>query len=715
MTNNQRGSQDPSPRLVRGKKPAIRWCLACVLALGWLWPQSTFGQPLLPVKRDGGPAGGPNPAVQPTTAPLSDAEKVSRLRQSIEEAQARLAELKAKIAPAEGAAEPEVSKAEKAFRILDEERNDKQAALDAASAEGLNEKVDKLSQELGEVQSRWQLAKDRFDLALKEHKSLQEQAATVEARLKQDQEALSALLAPTAPVTKPALPTEGGKEATTEPTTAPIENAAPIAAPGVQTPMPAAPVAQEKPANGIAGSPTAAKPPSKEVVKAQEKAQEKEAAAQQAEQAAKSVEERLDLLKRQIKTERELLQTAQGKADLARQEENTLQEQLRVRRESGEAPSSYRDLADSLWDARNRKDNAVAEASDHAARVEKLYGEMAEVQSEQIGVLREAQNKRGEAEQAQSDLQRISNPFSLENLRNWMLKSGPRVIGIILGVVLLLWLTKVLRHRLALYFAKQSEHGSFADRVNRARTLTSVLQNAFTIAVIAVACLMLLTEFGVNAGPLLGGAAVVGLAVAFGAQNLIRDFFSGFMILLENQYGIEDVIKVGDVAGLVEDVTMRVTVLRDLEGVVHFIPNGEIKVVSNMTHGWSRAMFDIGIAYKEDVDRVMDVLMTLAEEMRSEPAWRHIILEKPRMLGVDALADSAVMIKFYVKTKPLKQWDVKRELLRRIKNRFDELGIEIPFPHRTIFHRYEQSTMTGSSEIEVIERELKERMRAPKN
>jgi small conductance mechanosensitive channel len=219
-----------------------------------------------------------------------------------------------------------------------------------------------------------------------------------------------------------------------------------------------------------------------------------------------------------------------------------------------------------------------------------------------------------------------------------------------------------------------------------------VFRNAAALVLLGGGCLMLLDEVGIPIVPLMGGAAVLGLAVAFGAQNLIRDYFSGFMVLLEDQYGIGDVVKIGDTAGQVERISLRTTVLRDLEGVVHFIPHGTIQSVSNLTHGWSRALFKIGIAYKEDADRVMQVLVDLGRELRHDPAFGPLILNDPEMLGVDDFGDSCVLIKFLMKTKPLQQWAVKRELLRRIKRRFDELGIEIPFPHRTVYHRHEQGT-----------------------
>jgi small conductance mechanosensitive channel len=186
--------------------------------------------------------------------------------------------------------------------------------------------------------------------------------------------------------------------------------------------------------------------------------------------------------------------------------------------------------------------------------------------------------------------------------------------------------------------------------------------------------------------PLMGGAAVFGLAVAFGAQNMIRDYFTGFMILVEDQYGVKDIVKIGDTAGQVERISLRMTVLRDLEGNVHFIPHGNITQVTNLSHSWSRAMFDIGVAYKENVDRVIQIIKELGKELRGDPEFAALITEDLEMLGVNAFDDSAVTIRFIIKTRPQKQWPVKREMLRRIKNRFDELGIEIPFPHRTVYH-----------------------------
>jgi small conductance mechanosensitive channel len=260
-------------------------------------------------------------------------------------------------------------------------------------------------------------------------------------------------------------------------------------------------------------------------------------------------------------------------------------------------------------------------------------------------------------------------------------------LAILLGTLATYVAVRLSGRHLAKLVARTSTRGSLHERENRALTLVGVFRNIASIAVIAVGLLMALEAVGIPIVPLMGGAAVVGLAVAFGAQNLVRDYFAGFMVLLEDQYGINDVVKIGDIAGAVEQITLRVTTLRDLEGIVHFVPHGTITTVSNMTHGWSRALLEIGVAYKEDTDRVMDVMLEVARELRKDSAFGPFILGDPEMLGVDSFGDSAVLIKMCIKTQPLKRWAVKRELLRRVKHKFDELGIEIPFPHRTLFLR----------------------------
>lgn len=219
----------------------------------------------------------------------------------------------------------------------------------------------------------------------------------------------------------------------------------------------------------------------------------------------------------------------------------------------------------------------------------------------------------------------------------------------------------------------------------RLKTFSHLLQWLGSILTVALGAYMLLQNFGIDVAPLLAGAGIIGLAFGFGGQYLIRDVINGVFILLEGQYRVNDVVKIGEYSGLVEAVNLRITQLRDLEGRVIYIPNGEIKAVVNFTKDYANAVLEIGVAYKEKVDQVMTVIKEIGSGMRADPYFSKLILADLEMLGVENFGDSQVTIKFRVRTLPIKQWEVAREFRRRIKNRFDELGIEIPFPHRTLY------------------------------
>ena len=370
-----------------------------------------------------------------------------------------------------------------------------------------------------------------------------------------------------------------------------------------------------------------------------------------------------------------------------------MDEELATRRSEAAAPEELQELRDKIADAKNRFVHARQEVIESTDRLNEKQSELASLQSQQIIALQEADQKRQEAKAAEEKVADLRNPFSLRNLLQWLIDHGPKVLGMLLAMIIILQTIKVFGHRIIKLMVGSTGRGSTIERENRAQTLVGVFQNAASVAIIVGGSLMVLDEMEVKVGVLLGGVAVVGLAVAFGAQNLIKDYFYGFVMLLENQYMINDVIKIGDLSGQVERITLRMTVLRDANGVVHFIPNGTINSVSNETHGWSRAAFEIGVAYKEDIDQVIRVLSELGRQLRQDANFGPMILDDPTPPGVDALGDSAVFVKFFVKTRPNQQGSVKRELLRRIKNKFDELGIELPFPHRTLYHRYEEGTL----------------------
>lgn len=223
------------------------------------------------------------------------------------------------------------------------------------------------------------------------------------------------------------------------------------------------------------------------------------------------------------------------------------------------------------------------------------------------------------------------------------------------------------------------------EQVKRVETLTGLVRHlAFIVLGLLVASIAL-QEVGVPIGPVLTAAGIGGLAIGFGAQNLVRDVISGFFFLVEDQVRVGDVVTLAGKDGLVEAITLRTVTLRDLAGNVHVVPHGSVDTVTNMTKGFSRYVFDVGVAYREDPDEVMAALQDIAEKLRRDPEFREDILEPLEMLGVDALGDSAVVIKCRITTRPIQQWRIGREMNRRIKKRFDELGIEIPFPHRTIY------------------------------
>jgi small conductance mechanosensitive channel len=223
------------------------------------------------------------------------------------------------------------------------------------------------------------------------------------------------------------------------------------------------------------------------------------------------------------------------------------------------------------------------------------------------------------------------------------------------------------------------------DSAARAETLWAMLRRVLLIVFIAVGVLTVAVVVGVPITPLLAIGSAVGVAVGFGAQDLVKDIIAGFFILAEDQYHIGDVIKVAGVAGAVEDIQLRVTVLRDLDGYVHYVPNGQIDVTTNLTQQFSQVVIDVGVAYKVEVDRALEVLGDELRALAADAEWSKLIIEEPQILGVDALGDSAVVLRGVLKVGADDRWLVKREALRRVKNRFDAEGIEIPFPHVTVY------------------------------
>lgn len=231
----------------------------------------------------------------------------------------------------------------------------------------------------------------------------------------------------------------------------------------------------------------------------------------------------------------------------------------------------------------------------------------------------------------------------------------------------------------------------------RTETLGTVLVAITRVFVWGVALILVLGELGLNLAPLVAGAGIVGVALGFGAQKVVGDFLSGMFMIAEDQFGVGDIIDLGEASGTVERITLRTTVLRDVYGTVWHVPNGEVQRVGNMSQEWSKALLDVGVAYGTDTDRAAEVLLGAAVELSHDPDWADAFLGDPEVLGVETLAADAVTIRISVRTRPAEQFKVQRELNRRFKRALDDAGIEIPFPQRTIWLRPDTATSPDSA------------------
>ena len=253
-------------------------------------------------------------------------------------------------------------------------------------------------------------------------------------------------------------------------------------------------------------------------------------------------------------------------------------------------------------------------------------------------------------------------------------------------ILALAWLLMALSQKLIRLFRNyMNTHATSAEEKRRIETLARVFRYIATVLMSLVAGMLVLSEVGISIAPILGAAGVVGLAVGFGAQSLIKDFFNGFFMLLENQIRQGDVVEVCGKTGTVEDVNLRYVRLRDFEGSVHYVPNGQITTVTNKSRGYAYALIDVGIAYRENIDEVCEVMREVAGKLRKTEKYGAKILEDLEIAGVQDWADSAVILRCRFKTVALDQWDVRREYLRHLKEAFDAHGIEIPYPHLTLY------------------------------
>lgn len=284
-----------------------------------------------------------------------------------------------------------------------------------------------------------------------------------------------------------------------------------------------------------------------------------------------------------------------------------------------------------------------------------------------------------------------------ETVNEWILQHGLAILAIIILSHFLYWLSGVITPRIINQMAtSRARRGKRAreELRKRAHTLSQVISSGVGILLTIIALLMVLSELEIDITPLLASAGVIGIALGFGAQSVTRDLFRGFFILIQDQYNKGDVITIAGLTGQVEEVTLWRTVLRDLDGLVHSIPNGEVTSSSNFTREYSRVNFNIPVAYGEDLDHVTEVINRVGEEMKADEYFGSLLLCAPYMLRVSSFGDSGIEMRVFAETKPLTQWDVKGELRRRLKKAFDEEGIEIPWPHIKLYYGQDKPEST---------------------
>jgi moderate conductance mechanosensitive channel len=605
----------------------------------------------------------------------------------------------------------EAERARFTFQKLDDMLKDLERLKKTEGADA--KKADELSDRIIALQTPWELARERVNLDLRARLLTLERINLLNTILAHDQQrlkviidsgdALKALEATKVP--SPAPPAEGAAAASpavVEPPKAVEEpKAAPPATPAIPSLVPGVPQPEAKGAQtkteapkAEAAKPEAAKaaeaeaskeapkepklPPSKELIAAKREFAEKSTVVQKLQERTMTLDARMRNVARSIELVGELAKVSRLCMENAIKTRDYLQQEME---RDPKSPALTAWMTPGV-DVLKRLDLRIQATREDAKNRNARHDEMVEERDQLLGALKSVSERTQTAQEglkkAQEQVEALESPFSSYHILGWLRLHGPSILATLVVMALLYWIVSRYSHKIVRLFATRGLRGSKAERDNRMETLVSVLQNTGSVVILVGGVMTICNQAGVPVTPLLGGAAVAGVAVAFGAQNLIKDFFYGFMILLENQYKLKDVVKIGDHTGQVEQITLRMTALRDGEGGLHFLPNGATTSVINMTHGWSRAAFTIRIGLAEDVDRVIAAIMELGKEIRQDPTLRVLIVDDMTMLGVDDMTESLIVIKFYIKTLPLQQWTVKREFLRRLKRKFDQMKVIYP-------------------------------------
>lgn len=671
-----------------GRPFRTKTCLSLVVTLAGL---IACGGPLIAQTE---PSSSPSTAtkrslpIEPPAASNSRAERIAGLRKLVEADQQRLTNLRQQLV----GVQEQFDAASDTFTRLDEQLTRSRAI--AAESRGGNAIG---TGDLSLLEEKWRTARDDFNRVIARRDALQQQLDIVAEKIELEQRNLerleqpggmSAEEPPQASSDTPETPDDtstAGKaaaEANAEDTPRPSGSSTSLLIPGLSTLS----------GNAAEAEAEATEAPAEieeeidvdeNVIDARRELEERQTALQSAQAETESLDHEIDIHERDLANAELSLETARAEATAAQTAVQNQQAELQARSAAADE-EELQQLRDALATEQERLREALTRIAQETTRVTETQAEIQRLREARSAAVDAATKAASQVQRTTLRLWFLESPLSPYNIRRWFAQKAPWVAAVVLLVAGLWWLVRTVTNRYITRLVFRSRQGTPAEREQRAETLRRVFLYVAGVVFMVAGFLAVLSTSGIDVSVLLGGAAVLGAAIAFGSQNLIKDYFSGFMILAENQYSVGNVIRIADTVGVVEDISLRMTVLRDEEGTVHFVPHGQITKVSNLTHGWSRAVLRIAVGYSEDVDRVMEVLMDVAREMRDDEKFGPMMLGDPEMQGVDAFDESAVVVKILLKTRPLMQWNVRREMLRRTKKRFDKLGIEIPFPQRVI-------------------------------
>ena len=606
-------------------------------------------------------------AVEPSAKAVdlfSDVERILRNERVMELDRAKLEEVR-----------EDLEEQQELFEVLGPATYNLSLALEEKQKEleQLDEMVDPaarsvLETEIRDLELDLEFFKKQTDLEFTTETSLRQQMASLEKKLERHQRVVDALRGVAPTVSAPGPSTEA------------LAPTGPSTGPSVR--MPGMPAAADSGAV-TEHSAKAMRLESTAQVEAERELKRKLVEVQSAEGAVVEYVKRRESLQEQVELESVLLDTTEQSVENLEKGLQQRREEIARKNEVGAGQAEIEPLERSVENINEALEVRRIRITERKEYLASLQERLEVQQQEESLVTEQLEETRKEVKKAQEKLYWLESPLHPTNVMRWFRERGPRILFVIVVATVLLFLLKISARTIARVTVRK-RRGDRAPTVRRADTLALSFRSAATVLIVVGGTILVLQEAGIDVKTVLGGAAILGFALAFGAQNLMRDYFTGFMILLEDQYELGDLVTIGDVTGRVEKVNMRTTMLRDLEGRVHFIPNGEVKSVTNRSYVWGRALIEVPVGFQEDVDRVMAVLLEVAAELRADPEFGPWVTNEPVMLGVDRFTESGIIIKFIIETLPDKMFPVRREMLRRIKNEFDRVGIEISVPNRML-------------------------------